>query len=314
MSSPLSLAIRRTRAALDVQACVNEGNKLQWHIATREPLVFDRAGLCTLYVGAAPTDPTPLSWVSTARYPSTTGVGEYAHVSLYLTVAGHRGQGLGGQLWAALVEGTRGCTHGLDSVPEGVPYYTGKGYTVAFQLPLYGCIAGEAAGRVGGGAPPGVTLAPLPTTDGGDFSPLPPPLLAELAAYDAGVTGVQRAPLLHAHLGTGVEVGVVARGADGGIVGWAAAVRDDEGGYEMAPLLADTPAIARGLAGWVVSHLPPTAHLGMWPPSTNEAAVALAVELGGVVVWGGLVRMHDGPVTAVQDVGRVFAILSPEFS
>ena len=321
----MRLAIRRATSESDILLAIAEGDKLHWNIAPREAPTFI-AGGGAFYVGESSiTDKSPVSpvaWISAAQYPIVSPTvdplsSSYAHVSFFLVREDMRRHGFGSQMWQHMLQDTRAAamgshvTYGLDSVADLVPHYTTKGFKKVFTLPLYSFPAAVVA-AVNAPLPDGTQIVAwfAPPNNVGSVS------YDDIAAYDSVATGIDRRQMLAAHAaGYGAVARAVVRDSDGAIVGIAVGALESDGGCEISPLIADSPSIARALlAAVALEWTAADAKITMWPPSTNSAATALCVDVGGEVVFEGLHRMSDGVETGARNVERVYSILSPEYS
>jgi GNAT superfamily N-acetyltransferase len=220
------------------------------------------------FLVAVEDDDVPVGCVSCVRYDA-----RFAYFGHYLVVPERRGQGIGGPLFAAMLERAGDRTIGLDGVVAQVDRYAAAGFvaehrTVRFRLePDGGHVPDDAAFA---------DTATMPFTSLGD--------------YDRRCFPARRDAFLLAWTHPPGQVGR-ARVRDGVIDGYGV-VRPCREGAKVGPLFAKNRWVAEALLGALLPHA------GAGPvfldaPDAHPDAAALARDRGGEPVFES-VRMYRG--------------------
>lgn len=224
--------------------------------------------------------------ISVVAYPSGFGF-----LGFYICRPDLRGRGIGKALWDAALARRPLATIGLDGVVAQQATYVRAGFVFAHRNVRYG-------GRV---APAAARDSRLVDVTPGS------PLVAAVAAYDAGVYPIGRAEFVRRWIAAPGQHAVALVEGDT-VRGWGA-IRPSVDGMKIGPLFADdtvgAAAIFAALAG-VADGRP----LVVDPPAVNAAAIGLA-EAHGLVPVFETARMYRGPAPKL-DLARVFGITSFE--
>ncbi|MCJ8520011.1 GNAT superfamily N-acetyltransferase [Pseudorhizobium tarimense] len=159
--------------------------------------------------------------ISAVRYCQT-----YGFIGLYICHPDHRGKGFGKAIWEAGMDRLRGCTVGLDGVPEQQANYRRMGFETSYHTTRW----------------TGQIVASKPVSGG--CAAASPEILPQLLSYDASVFGKKRTAFLPSWLQEPRKAFVRRRG--GAITGYTVLRRCHEG-FKIGPLFADGLSDAEGL-------------------------------------------------------------------
>lgn len=228
----------------------------------------------------------PVGCVSAVSY----GEG-FGFIGLYIVVPEWRGKGIGWQLWSEGMRRLAGHVVGLDGVPAQQQNYARSGFKLAWQNLRYAGHASAASSGAKG-------LVPLNAVD-----------FATLCADDRRVFPAARQGFLRQWVAMPDALGLACMSTDGRLLGWGV-IRSCRDGHKIAPLVADTPAIAARLFEALCASVPQGDAVYLDVPLPNADAVRLAKALGLVSVFE-TARMYTGEPPAVE-LGRVYGVTSFE--
>lgn len=217
---------------------------------------------------------------------------DFGFIGLYIVRPEFRGQGIGLALWAAGMARLAGRCVGLDGVPAQQANYRRSGFALAWQNLRYQGVAA----RLPDTDTPGVCV-PLASVD-----------FAALCADDRRCFPAPRAAFLRAWIDQPGATGLAWQ-VDGRLVGWGL-VRACRSGHKIGPLIADTPAVAAGLARALCAAVPAGDAVVLDVPLPNPGAVALAQRLGLQPVFETARMYTDAPPPLEMD--RLYGITSFE--
>lgn len=204
--------------------------------------------------------------VSCVRYDE-----RFAFFGFYIVVPERRGAGIGGPLFAAMLERAGERTIGLDGVLDQADRYEAAGFRPAHHSVRWRL---DPATADAPGETQAIDTVPFPT----------------LSAFDRRCFPAARVPFLLAWIHT---PGHVARAAmHNGVLNGYAVLRPCREGFKIGPLFAKFGELAEALVDDLLGHA------GAGPvfldvPADNEPATALARARGGVNVFES-VRMYRG--------------------
>lgn len=228
----------------------------------------------------------PVASVSCVRYSD-----RYAFLGFYIVDPLLRGHGLGKAIWGASLEHARGCVVGLDGVVAQQHTYRRAGFELAWYNVRY-----QGSGRAASVAtdPRVVPLSYVP--------------FEALAAFDLAFHPEPRPAFLRAwvHLPQSHALGWW---QDGELRGYGV-IRACLEGYKLAPLCADTPAIAEALFEALCSRVPPAEPVFMDVPECNLSALQLALGQGMEATFP-TARMYRGPAPQMA-FSRLYGLTSLE--
>ena len=217
--------------------------------------------------------------------------GNHAFLGLYIVDPLLRGHGLGKAIWSASLEHVKGCVVGLDGVVAQQDNYRRSGFELAWHNMRF-----KGWGREAQGAPQGrvVPLSALP--------------LEALVAYDKAFHPAPRPAFLRAwiHLPQSHALGWW----EGGELRGYGVLRACREGHKLAPLCADTPAIAHALLEPPCSRVPVTEPVFMDVPDGNAVAVDLALHQGMEATFP-TARMYRGPAPQLA-ISRLYGLTTLE--
>jgi ribosomal protein S18 acetylase RimI-like enzyme len=217
--------------------------------------------------------------ISAVRYGSGFGF-----IGLYIVVPEWRGHGIGWRLWQQAVQRLQGRLVGLDGVPAQQANYRKSGFQLAWQNMRYAGVAGAASGEAGPGIVPLAQL-PFDAVCESDARVFPAPREAFLRAW----CQMPDATALACVDGTR-------------LLGWGVIRRCREG-HKIAPLVADTPAVAERLYAALGARVNAGDAVFLDVPLPNTEAQALAARHGLRGVFE-TARMYTGaaPPCALHEV------------
>ncbi len=220
--------------------------------------------------------------------------GRFGFIGLYIVVPEWRGQGIGWRLWTQGTQRLAGHLVGLDGVPAQQDNYRKSGFVLAWRNVRYAGTARQAASSADAGA---VTIVPLADID-----------FAVLCADDGRVFPAPRERFLRAWIGM-PDAAALACVEGARLVGWGVIRRCREG-HKIAPLVADTKAVANLLYAALCSRVPEGDTVYVDVPLPNADAVALAESHGMRGVFE-TARMYTGAAPQCE-LDRVFGATSFE--
>jgi GNAT superfamily N-acetyltransferase len=271
----MTVAVRSAAAdevAWMVDLAANEG----WNPGLRDAQAFRVADPGGFLI--AVDDGEPVGGVSCVRYADA-----FAFFGLYIVVPGRRGEGIGGPLFAAMLEQAGDRTIGLDGVIAQQPSYEGVGFKVEHRSVRWRLDSSVASATAGATDPTSASVASTTT----DLATVP---FDALTAYDRRCFPARREAFL---LAWTTMPGHVARAAhrNGTLDGYAV-LRPCREGFKVGPLFAGTPTTAATLLDALLPHAA-GAPVFLDIPVDNVAATALAVDHHGVAVFE-TARMYRG--------------------
>jgi hypothetical protein len=220
--------------------------------------------------------------------------GRFGFIGLYIVVPEWRGKGIGWRLWTQGMHRLAGQPVGLDGVPAQQENYRKSGFVLAWRNVRYAGTAGRAAGVADAG---GAAIVPLA---GIDFT--------ALCNDDRRVFPAPRERFLRAWIGM-PDAAALACVDAGKLVGWGVIRRCREG-HKIAPLVADTRAVATSLYSALCARVPDDDAVVLDVPLPNADAVALAESHGMRGVFE-TARMYTGAAPACE-LQRVYGVTSFE--
>lgn len=215
-------------------------------------------------------DDRPVSSISCVRYGDN-----HAFLGFYMVDPLLRGHGLGKALWGASLKHAAGCVVGLDGVVAQQDNYRRYGVEPAWFNVRY-----QAWGR-GLVAPDDRHVVPA--------SDVP---FGALVAYDRAFNPAPRPAFLQSWIQMPLSH-ALAWWQDGEVRGYGV-IRACKKGYKLAPLCADTPAIAEALFEALCARVPRWEPVFMDVPECNRLATRLALEKGMEATFP-TARMYRGP-------------------
>ncbi len=230
-------------------------------------------------------DATPVASISGLRYSVS-----YGFLGMYIVEPHLRGHGLGLSVWKAAMDHLKGCVIGLDGVVEQQANYRRSGFDLAWhnrRFQTLGRTPQPRDSRV-------VKLTSLP--------------FEVVAAYDRSFHPEPRPVFLQAWIQQrrGMALGWW---QDGRLRGYGV-VRACAQGHKIAPLCADTPAIADALLDALLGCVMPKEPVFLDIPEPNRDAMALA-ERHGMTATFPTARMYRGPAPRI-DLARQYALTALE--
>lgn len=272
----------RSATAAELQTMVDWAGREGWNPGPVDAACFRVADPEGFLVGEV--DGALAACISVVRYSE-----RYGFLGFYICDPRFRGQGHGWAIWQAGMARLAGRTVGLDGVIAQQPNYRKSDFALAHRNVRY-------AGRVA--SPPAPSLPAIPVAVAH---------LAAIRAYDAPLFGAPRAAFLDAWL---TARGHVARCVveDGKLRGYGV-LRPCREGFKLAPLFADTPAIAEALFASLAGETA-GATIMLDLPEPNAEAVALALRHGLAPSFE-TARMYRGPAPALP-LDRIFGLTSFE--
>jgi hypothetical protein len=228
----------------------------------------------------------PVASISCVRYSN-----RYAFLGFYIVDPLLRGHGLGKAIWGASLEHARGCVVGLDGVVSQQDNYRSAGFALAWCNVRYQGSTRSAAGSTDARVVP---LSDVP--------------FEALAAYDLAFHPEPRTAFLRAwvQMPQSHALGWWQAGTLRGYGVLRACVQ----GHKLAPLCADTPAIAEALFESLCARVPAAEPVFMDVPDCNAAATELALRQGMAATFP-TARMYRGPAPQLA-LTRLYAITSLE--
>lgn len=211
----------------------------------------------------------PVASMSCVRYSDG-----YGFIGFYIVEPTLRRHGLGLALWNAALEHVKGCVVGLDGVVAQQDNYRRGGFELAWYNVRYQGWGHESDAqdqRV-------VSLSSLP--------------FDMLARYDHAFHPVPRPAFLQAWIQM-PQSHALGWLEDGELRGYGV-MRACQEGYKLAPLCADTPAIADALFEGLCAQVPRAEPVFMDMPESNPQAVQLAARHGMQATFH-TARMYRGP-------------------
>jgi len=228
----------------------------------------------------------PVASISCVRYSP-----HYAFLGFYIVDPLLRGHGLGKAIWGASLEHVRGCVVGLDGVVTQQHNYRGAGFELAWYNVRY-----QGAGR-------SAAAATVP-----HVVPLSDIRFEALAAYERAFHPEPRLAFLRAWVQM-PQSHALGWWQDGELRGYGV-IRACVDGHKLAPLCADTPAIAEALFEALCARVPATDKVFMDVPDCNAAATQLALRQGMQATFP-TARMYRGPAPQLA-FSRLYGLTSLE--
>lgn len=228
----------------------------------------------------------PVASISCIRYSSS-----YAFLGFYIVDPQLRGHGLGMAIWGASLEHARGCVVGLDGVVAQQDNYRRSGFELAWHNVRY-----KGWGREAASTSPRHVL-PL--------SILP---FDALATYDRAFHPTPRATFLQAWTQM-PQSHALGWWEDGELRGYGV-IRACVEGFKLAPLCADTPAIADALFEALCGRVPRSEPVFMDVPESNLLATRLALRQGMEATFP-TARMYRGAAPQLA-VTRLYGLTALE--
>lgn len=228
----------------------------------------------------------PVASISCVRYSS-----RYAFLGFYIVDPLLRGHGLGKAIWRASMNRVSDCVMGLDGVAAQQDTYRRFGFEPAWHNMRYRGLSREASGAVNPRVVPLLRL-PFEALAAFDLNFHPEPRPAFLRAW-------VRLPQSHA----------LGWWQDGALRGYGV-IRACVEGHKLAPLCADTPAIAEALFEALCARVPSGEPVFMDVPECNVQAVQL-VRRQGMEGTFATARMYRGPVPRLA-LSRQYGLTSLE--
>jgi len=230
-------------------------------------------------------DDEPIAVISVIKYSAAFGF-----LGFYIVKPEYRGKGYGIQIWNAGLEYLKGANIGLDGVVEQQDNYKQSGFKLAYRNIRY-------EGSGGGVAPDNSGIVALST--------LP---FEVVESYDRPFLPADRAQFIQAWISQPDchALGVM---QDGELAGYGV-IRQCRSGYKVAPLYADTPALAEQLFIALKCRVSPSDLIYLDTPERNQVAVSLA-ERHNMTVSFETARMYTQAIPTLP-VERLFGVASFE--
>lgn len=196
----------------------------------------------------------PVACISVVKYGST-----FAFLGFYIVAPAHRGKGYGMQLWQAGLARLEGRTIGLDGVQAQQANYAKFGFELAYANVRY---QGAGGGHLVSDADI-VNLATLP--------------FEQVNAYDQLMFPAERSEFLRHWLQQphSTALGILQNGVLQGVGVLRPCHFAGQNAWKIAPLFADSPALAERLFLALKAHAPQDAPLFIDIPAPNRAALDL---------------------------------------
>lgn len=277
--------LRRDEIALTIELAAREG----WNPGLHDAACFAEADPDGFL--AAEVDGRLAGCLAAVRY-----AGGFGFIGLYIVVPEWRGHGIGWQMWQHGMQRLDGHLVGLDGVPAQQANYRKSGFHLAWQNMRYaGTAASGAAASVP--APAGMTIVPLAQVS-----------FATVCADDRRVFPAAREGFLRTWCAV-PEATALACLSGTRLAGWGVIRRCREG-HKIAPLVAESPAVADALFGALCARVPAGDAVYLDVPLPNAQAVALASRHGLRGVFE-TARMYTGEPPPCE-LDRVYGITSFE--
>ncbi len=227
----------------------------------------------------------PVASIACVRYGDSHGF-----IGFYMVEPTLRRHGLGLALWNAALDHVKGCVVGLDGVVAQQDNYGRSGFELAWYNVRYRGWGRESVAqdrRV-------VSLSSLP--------------FARLAAYDQVFQPVARPVFLQAWVQM-PQSHALGWWEDGELRGYGV-IRACKEGYKLAPLCADTPAIAEALFDALCARVRKDEPVFMDVPECNLLATRLALSQGMEATFP-TARMYRGPAPQLA-LSRLYGLTTLE--
>jgi len=272
----------RTASAADVEMMVDWAAREGWNPGLADAACFraaDAQGFLLAVENAA-----PLACISVVRYGD-----RFGFLGFYICRPEFRGRGFGWTLWQTGLEHLTSRVIGLDGVVAQQANYRRSGFVLAHRNVRY---VGQ------------VAIAPSSTAP---IVKVTPDLVTPIERFDAFIFGVPRPAFLSSWLRA---PGHIAHAVleEGQVRGYAV-LRPCREGYKLAPLFAETPAIADALFRSLAAECG-AATLMLDLPEPNGAAVALARRYGLTQSFE-TARMYRGAAPALP-LEKIYGLTSFE--
>lgn len=228
----------------------------------------------------------PVASISCVRYSS-----RYAFLGFYIVDPLLHGHGLGKAIWSVAMNRVAGCVVGLDGVVKQQDNYRRSGFELAWYNLRY-----QGRGRKGSGAPDRrvVPLSDVP--------------FEVLTAYDNAFQPEPRPAFLQAWIQL-PQSHALGWWEDGALRGYGV-LRACVEGHKLAPLCADSPAIAEALFDALCARVPAAEPVFMDVPECNPLSTQLALRQGLEATFP-TARMYRGPAPQLA-LSRLYGLTSPE--
>lgn len=277
--------LQRDEIAQAVELAAREG----WNPGLHDAACFAEADAEGFL--AAEVDGRIVGCLSAVSYP-----GRFGFIGLYIVVPEWRGHGIGWQMWQRGMQRLDGHLIGLDGVPAQQANYRKSGFHLAWQNVRYAGSAAQGA-NASMHTPAGTTIVPLARVN-----------FDAVCADDRRVFPATRESFLRAWC-TVPEATALACMNGTRLAGWGVIRRCREG-HKIAPLVAESPAVAEALYGALCARVAPGDAVFLDVPLPNTEAVALAARHGLRGVFE-TARMYTGEPPPCE-LGRVYGITSFE--
>lgn len=228
----------------------------------------------------------PVASISCVRYSN-----RFAFLGFYIVEPLLRGHGLGKAIWGAALERVRGCVVGLDGVVTQQHNYRNAGFELAWHNVRF---QGEGRAAAVAAHPQVVPLSDIP--------------FEVLAAYELAFHPEPRPAFLRAWVQ--MPQSHALGWWQGGELRGYGVIRACVDGHKLAPLCADTPAIAEALFEALCARVPVTDKVFMDVPDCNAAATPLALRQGMQATFL-TARMYRGPAPQLA-LSRLYGLTSLE--
>ena len=228
----------------------------------------------------------PVASISCVRYSN-----RYAFLGFYIVEPLLRGHGLGKAIWGAALERVRGCVVGLDGVVTQQHNYRNAGFELAWHNVRF---QGEGRAAAVAAHPQVVPLSDIP--------------FEVLAAYELAFHPEPRPAFLRAWVQM-PQSHALGWWQDGELRGYGV-IRACVDGHKLAPLCADTPAIAEALFEALCARVSAAEPVFMDVPECNPLATQLALRQGLEATFP-TARMYRGPAPQLA-LSRLYGLTSPE--
>lgn len=227
----------------------------------------------------------PIASISVVKYGQSFGF-----LGFYIVKPEYRGKGYGIQIWNAGLKYLEGLNIGLDGVVDQQENYKKSGFKLAYRNIRY-------EGIGGGNSPENPDIVELATLPFETIDSYNQPFFPEKRAQF--IKSWINQPECH-------SLGIMQNGKLSGF----GVIRKCRSGYKIAPLLADTPELAKSLFVALRSKVKPSEPIFLDTPEVNLSAVALA-ERYNMKASFETARMFTGTPPSIQ-LNRLYGVTSFE--
>lgn len=230
-----------------------------------------------------------VSTILALRYP-----GNFAHIGYFLVRKNHRNRNNGKVLFDKALEHCKGCVVGLFSVPNLIPFYQKKGFTISENIRFY---SGKATKM-------DINLPILPYDEEKHYN--------DVVSYDKNCFPGDRKEFLKSWLTRPNIHSFVYYDKNNELKGYASIYKSNEE-WDISPCCCDSKEIAKALIGSLVNHIDMQSEFGFSTTTANQAAIQLYDELSPIYnlekYEHEFAKMYNGTPKAV-DSQKCFCFIS----